>query len=104
MSCQLRECTLTDEDGYFLDKYRAGGHLTIVSMLKMMTGQSTRLPIFLAAFGVLLLIATIFHQINGVPESWRTTFTSTNAVQTQTQTRCIASANGLLVLLLTRRQ
>lgn len=52
---------------------------------KMMAVQPTRLPLFLAAFGVLLLIATVFHQINGVPESWRTSFANTKTVQTQTR-------------------
>ena len=39
-----------------------------------MAVQANRLPFFLAAFGVLLLIATLFHQINGVPESWKARF------------------------------
>lgn len=42
-------------------------------MVSLMGAQPNKLPLFLAAFGVLLLIATIYHQYNGVPESWRAT-------------------------------
>lgn len=50
-----------------------------------MTVQANRVPFFLAAFGVLLLIATLFHQFNGVPESWKASFGSSNKFHGQSR-------------------
>jgi len=51
-----------------------------------------RLPLLLAAFGVLLLIATLFHQFNGVPESWRTSFSGDGGDRHHGSDRWVLSA------------
>ncbi len=44
----------------------------------MITTQANRVPLLLAAFGALLLLATFFQQFDGVPESWRVGFGSSS--------------------------
>lgn len=43
-------------------------------MVSLIGAQPNKLPLILAAFGVVLLVATVYHQYNGVPESWRATW------------------------------
>lgn len=36
-----------------------------------MVVQTTKLPLVLASVGVILFVGALLHQMNGVPESWK---------------------------------
>jgi hypothetical protein len=51
----------------------------------MISSQSNKAILLLAAFGVLLVVATVIHQFDGVPEAWRVSFGVGQNIDTEKQ-------------------